>query len=181
MGGNDSAAYRTVSGHETAGRLALAVLSLLAAFVFTILVLCLNCFIALNLMLSLMMLALGGFFTMVWAIPGAPRQWGNNWLRLLFGFTIVSFLGQLVLSVTLTVAVAAISLTASMGWASSVVLTLTCMVAALVLMWSSSAPWACAPGANTRRPLNPPVREHQCAVPARHAEQPVILPFIYNL
>ena len=134
VGGNDSAAYRTVSGHETAGRLALAVLSLLAAFVFTILVLCLNCFIALNLMLSLMMLALGGFFTMVWAIPGAPRQWGNNWLQLLFGFTIVSFLGQLVLSVTLTVAVAAISLTASMGWASSVVLTLTCMVAALVLM-----------------------------------------------
>ena len=134
VGGNDSAAYRTVSGHETAGRLALAVLSLLAAFVFTILVLCLNCFIALNLMLSLMMLALGGFFTMMWAIPGAPRQWGTNWFRLLFGFTIVSFLGQLVLSVTLTVAVAAISLTASMGWASSVVLTLTCMVAALVLM-----------------------------------------------
>lgn len=134
VGGNDSAAYRTVSGHETAGRLALAVLSLLAAFIFTILVLCLNCFIALNLMLSLMMLALGGFFTMMWAIPGAPRQWGNNWFQLLFGFTIVSFLGQLVLSVTLTVAVAAISLTASMGWASSVVLTLTCMVAALVLM-----------------------------------------------
>ena len=111
-----------------------AITALIAAFVFAVMVLVLNCLVAFNLMLALMMLVVGGLFACLWAIPGAPRQWANNWLTLLFNFTVMSFLVQLVLTIVLAVAMAAMRLTSSMGWFTSLILTITAMIAALVLL-----------------------------------------------
>ena len=111
-----------------------AITALIAAFVFAVMVLVLNCLVAFNRMLALMMLVVGGLFACLWAIPGAPRQWANNWLTLLFNFTVMSFLVQLVLTIVLAVAMAAMRLTSSMGWFTSLILTITAMIAALVLL-----------------------------------------------
>lgn len=132
--GEDSEAYATITGHNAPIRLVTAITALIAAFVFAVMVLVLNCLVAFNLMLALMMLVVGGLFACLWAIPGAPRQWANNWLTLLFNFTVMSFLVQLVLTIVLAVAMAAMRLTSSMGWFTSLILTITAMIAALVLL-----------------------------------------------
>ncbi len=132
--GEDSEAYTTITGHNAPIRLVTAITALIAAFVFAVMVLVLNCLVAFNLMLALMMLVVGGLFACLWAIPGAPRQWANNWLTLLFNFTVMSFLVQLVLTIVLAVAMAAMRLTSSMGWFTSLILTITAMIAALVLL-----------------------------------------------
>lgn len=132
--GEDSEAYATITGHNAPIRLATAITALIAAFIFAVMILVLNCLVAFNLMLALMMLVIGGLFACLWAIPGAPRQWANNWLTLLFNFTVMSFLVQLVLTIVLTVAMAAMRLTSSMGWFTSLILTITAMVASLVLL-----------------------------------------------
>lgn len=132
--GEDSEAYATITGHNAPIRLATAITALIAAFIFAVMILVLNCLVAFNLMLALMMLVIGGLFACLWAIPGAPRQWANNWLTLLFNFTVMSFLVQLVLTIVLTVAMAAMRLTSSMGWFTSLILTITAMIASLVLL-----------------------------------------------
>lgn len=132
--GEDSEAYATITGHNAPIRLATAITALIAAFIFAVMILVLNCLVAFNLMLALMMLVVGGLFACLWAIPGAPRQWANNWLTLLFNFTVMSFLVQLVLTIVLTVAMAAMRLTSSMGWFTSLILTITAMIASLVLL-----------------------------------------------
>ena len=132
--GEDSEAYATITGHNAPIRLVTAITALIAAFVFAVMVLVLNCLVAFNLMLALMMLVVGGLFACLWAIPGAPRQWANNWLTLLFNFTVMSFLVQLVLTIVLAVAMAAMRLTSSMGWFTSLILTITAMIASLVLL-----------------------------------------------
>jgi len=132
--GEDSEAYATITGHNAPIRLATAITSLIAAFIFAVMILVLNCLVAFNLMLALMMLVVGGLFACLWAIPGVPRQWANNWLTLLFNFTVMSFLVQLVLTIVLAVAMAAMRLTSSMGWFTSLILTITAMIAALVLL-----------------------------------------------
>ena len=132
--GEESEAYSTITGHNAPIRLVTAITALIAAFVFAVMVLVLNCLVAFNLMLALMMLVVGGLFACLWAIPGAPRQWANNWLTLLFNFTVMSFLVQLVLTIVLAVAMAAMRLTSSMGWFTSLILTITAMIAALVLL-----------------------------------------------
>ena len=131
--GEDSEAYATITGHNAPIRLVTAITALIAAFVFAVMVLVLNCLVAFNLMLALMMLVVGGLFACLWAIPGAPRQWANNWLTLLFNFTVMSFLVQLVLTIVLAVAMA-MRLTSSMGWFTSLILTITAMIASLVLL-----------------------------------------------
>lgn len=132
--GEDSEAYATITGHNAPIRLATAITALIAAFIFAVMILVLNCLVAFNLMLALMMLVVGGLFVCLWAIPGAPRQWANNWLTLLFNFTVMSFLVQLVLTIVLAVAMAAMRLTSSMGWFTSLILTITAMIASLVLL-----------------------------------------------
>lgn len=132
--GEDSEAYATITGHNAPIRLATAITAFIAAFIFAVMILVLNCLVAFNLMLAFMMLVIGGLFACLWAIPGAPRQWANNWLMLLFTFTVMSFLVQLVLTIVLTVAMAAMRLTSSMGWFTSLILTITAMIASLVLL-----------------------------------------------
>lgn len=130
IGGDKSSAYTIVSGHNGAYRLGVATMSLLVAAVFCLVIIALNLIVVANVISALIMLILGGFFSAMWAIPGAPRGWANRWFSLLVGFVAMTFLSLLVLAAALAVTNIAILLNTRLGWMSSVLIALVAIIAA---------------------------------------------------
>ncbi len=107
--------------------------ALIVAVLFCGLVIFLNASMILYLMLALMLLVVGVFFAMMWVIPGKPRQWGMAWIEKLFSFTFMSFIANLILLVTMLIAMATMSLTGSYGWGVSAMLTIIGAFASVLL------------------------------------------------
>lgn len=133
VGGDDSAAWQMATGQDGATRMAIMLPALLVAVIFCGLVIFLNAAVLLYLMLALMLLVVGVFFAMMWVIPGKPRQWGMQWAEKLFGFTFMSFIANLILMVTMLVAMTTMGLTGSYGWGVAAMLTIVGSVASLLL------------------------------------------------
>lgn len=133
VGGDDSAAWQMATGQDGATRMAIMLPALLVAAIFCGLVIFLNAAVLLYLMLALMLLVVGVFFAMMWVIPGKPRQWGMQWVEKLFGFTFMSFIANLILMVTMLVAMTTMGLTGSYGWGVAAMLTIVGSVASLLL------------------------------------------------
>lgn len=130
IGGDKSSAYTIVSGHNGAYRLGVAIMSLLVAAIFCLVIIALDLIVVANIISALIMLILGGFFSAMWAIPGAPRGWANRWFTLLVGFVAMAFLSLLILAAALAVTNVAILLSASLGWMSAVLIALVAIIAA---------------------------------------------------
>lgn len=130
IGGDKSSAYTIVSGHNGAYRLGVATMSLLMATVFCLVIIALDLIVVANIISALIMLILGGFFSAMWAIPGAPRGWANRWFSLLVGFVAMAFLSLLILAAALAVTNVAILLSTRLGWMSAVLIALVAIIAA---------------------------------------------------
>lgn len=133
VGGKDSAAWQMATGQDGATRMAIMFPALIVAVLFCGLVIFLNASMILYLMLALMLLVVGVFFAMMWVIPGKPRQWGMAWIEKLFSFTFMSFIANLILLVTMLIAMATMSLTGSYGWGVSAMLTIIGAFASVLL------------------------------------------------
>lgn len=133
LGGDKSAAWQMTTGQDGATRMAILLPTLIVAVVFCGLIIFLNGAVLLYLMLALMLLVAGVFFAMMWVIPGRPRQWGMRWIAKLFDFTFMSFIANLVIMVTMFVAMKTMGLTGSLGWAVSSMLTIIASIASVLL------------------------------------------------
>ncbi|RTE49067.1 hypothetical protein [Actinobaculum sp. 352] len=134
MGGDKSDAWQMTTGQDGATRLAIMLPALLVACLFCGLVIFLNATVLLYSMLALMLLVVGVFFALLWVIPGRPRQWGMTWAEKLFSFVFMSFVANLILMVTMLVAMTTMRLTGDYGWGVSALLTIIASIASLLLV-----------------------------------------------
>lgn len=131
---DDSAAgYKWVAGKNAADRLGIAIIALVVAACFGVLVMALSFAGHLAWIAAIMLLAIGVFFAIMACIPGKPRQWTMRWLDGVVGATIQSVMGALILSATLVLTTAAFSVSGDQGWAVGAGMALTIAFAAFTM------------------------------------------------
>ncbi len=84
-------------------------------------------------MLSMLLLVIGVFFLIFMLVPGKLRQWGFSWLDKVFTFTLISVISTLVLTATVTVALAAMTLIGTAGWGIASLVTITVRLPAFLV------------------------------------------------
>lgn len=131
---DDSAAgYKWVAGKNAPDRLGIAVIALVVAAVFGVLIMCLSFAANLAWVSVIFLLVVGVFFAVLSCIPGKPRSWTMRWIEAIIGATVQSILGALVLSATLILTTAAFAISGDQGWAVGAGMALTIAFAGFAL------------------------------------------------
>lgn len=134
LGGEETDAYKYVTGHSGIPRLVITLIAFLSASLFALLIIILALTALSYMILVLMLLHLGPIFLPMIAIPGKVRQWGLRWLELLVIFTVMGVVVLFVQSATLAVTIAAIKLSADMGWIVANAVSLTAALTSFLLL-----------------------------------------------
>ncbi len=133
VGGKETAAWKFATGQEGTTRMAIALPALISSGTFAGLLIYLDSLSLVYYMLSMLLLVIGVFFLIFMLVPGKLRQWGFSWLDKVFTFTLISVISTLVLTATVTVALAAMTLIGTAGWGIASLVTIIGSFASLLL------------------------------------------------
>lgn len=131
--GKDSATGQWTKGENWAGRMGVVVIALIVALIFSILLIVLAFASLAALIMTWFLLYVGVFFSLLWVIPGKPRQWGVLWFEALIGALLGGIAAMLVFGTLLVVLTALFANLGTMGWAPTAGLGLVAALVAFTL------------------------------------------------
>lgn len=130
---DDGDTFRWIAGKNSYERLGMALVSMIVALIFAVLVFVIAFAAQIAFYGALLMLFVGCLFVMFWCIPGRPRAWANAWLDTVVGLLIQSVVGALVLAATLTLTAAALQLAGEKGWGVAAGMSIGVSIAAFTM------------------------------------------------
>lgn len=114
-------------------RVVILLIALIVAAVFTLFILFAALTATFALVMTYLLLIVGPIFLAMGCVPGAPRRWVMNWAKQVVSQLLMSLIAFMLFSAALSLIAILFAATASMGWMLSALLTLTALVAAVVL------------------------------------------------
>lgn len=125
-----------IKGKDTgyaAQRVMITLVGLIAAAVFCIFLLVAALTALFSTIMFYLLLIIGPFFVALWCIQGAPRRWGNGWLRELSVQLLMSVIALLLFTALLALLGALFAATAATGWMMTVIFAIVAIIAAVQL------------------------------------------------
>ena len=132
----DSSTSTWLEGMDTGyagARVVILLIGLVVAAVFALFVLFAALTATFALVMTYLLLIVGPLFVAMGCIPGAPRRWMMNWGRQVIVQLIMSIVAFTIFSAVLSLVAVLFAATASMGWLLSALMTLTALVAGVML------------------------------------------------
>ncbi|MGO1230560.1 hypothetical protein [Glutamicibacter arilaitensis] len=114
-GGMESKTVRFTRGHDYWDRLGQSGLVCVVALVMSVAILVLGFGAFSCMVLSWLLLAVGGFFAMLWVLPGPTREWGKSWFFTLVGAIAGAAIKMLVFQAVVLVTVSVLNTSWALG------------------------------------------------------------------
>lgn len=114
-GGMESKTVRFTRGHDYWDRLGQSGLVCVVALVMSVAILVLGFGAFSCMVLSWLLLAVGGFFAMLWVLPGPTREWGKAWFFTLVGALAGAAIKMLVFQAVVLVTIAVLNTSWALG------------------------------------------------------------------